>query len=122
MIGARDGDRRDATVLYLPGRFFEKCATPIGSLARELKADVPLFTKLLSRGIGLAESPSTGESFGMHRCRLIAEAIIESRRQGRDDVEARLMAAEDRFAAEGLSLARPYLNPGSEDIYKLPES
>lgn len=123
MLRAQDQDRSDATVLYLPKRrhqdlahLLEKFPAPFFSL---LKQEVPLLTKPLSGGIGLAESPLGGESFGMHRCRLIAEGIVEAWIEGRQDVEARLIAVGRRFASEGLALARPYLNPGSEDIYSL---
>ena len=56
----------------------------------------------------------------MHRCRLIAEGIVNAWTEGQQGIEARLHATERRFMSEGLSLALPYLNPGSEDIYNIP--
>jgi hypothetical protein len=123
MLGAQDRDRSDAIVLYLPKsryqhfvNLFEKFPASLFSL---LKSEVPLLAKPLSGGIGLAESPLGDESFGMHRCRLIAEGIVDAWIEGRQDVEARRRATEQRFTSEGFSLALPYLNPGSLDIYNL---
>ena len=39
-----------------------------------LRPATPLLTRILHEGIGLAEDPATGESFGMSRSRLIAQA------------------------------------------------
>jgi hypothetical protein len=123
MLSAQDQDRSDAIVLYLPKtryphfvNLFGKFPAPFFSL---LKQEVPLLTKPLSGGIGIAESPLGDESFGMHRCRLIAEGIADAWIEGRQDVEARQRAVERRFTSEGFDLALPYLNPGSEDIYSL---
>jgi hypothetical protein len=123
MLRPQDQDRSDAIVLYLPKNRYqhfvnllEKFPAPFFS---KLKREVPLLTKLLYGGIGLAESPMSDESFGMHRCRLIAEGIVDAWLEGRQDVEARQRAVERRFISEGLILALPYLNPGSEDIYSL---
>jgi aminoglycoside phosphotransferase (APT) family kinase protein len=122
MLRPEDRDRRDAVVLYLPRtlhrilfRLLEKFPTRLFAL---LRPGVPLFTKPLREGVGLAESPPSGESFGMHRCRLLAESIVDAWLDGRQDVEARRRAFERRFDAEGLSLGRAYLNPGGEDVYE----
>jgi aminoglycoside phosphotransferase (APT) family kinase protein len=123
MLRPEDRDRRDAVVLYLPRalrrilfQLLEKLPARMLAL---LRPGVPLFTKPLREGVGLAESPPSGESFGMHRCRLLAESIVDAWSDGRQDAEARWRAVERRFDAEGLSLARAYLNPGSEDVYEL---
>lgn len=123
MLRPEDQDRSDATVLYLLKNHYrhfvhllEKFPASLFSL---LKPKVPMLTKPLRNGIGVAETPAGGESFGMHRCRLIAEGIVDAWTEGQQGVEARLDATERRFMGEGISLALPYLNPGSEDIYHL---
>jgi lantibiotic modifying enzyme len=78
---------------------------------------VPAFTRLLAPGLGLAEDPGDGDSFGMHRCRLLADALVTAHEQGAHSVEARVDAVLDRFAREGINPDRPYLNPGSDDRY-----
>jgi len=123
MLRPEDADRADATLLYLPARRFPAVAGALRRSSPLLRAclmpAVPLFTKRLAPGIGLAESPGNGESFGMHRCRLVAEGVVESWSAGRRDAESLRESVERRFAADGLALDRPYLNPGSEDVYRL---
>jgi hypothetical protein len=123
MLQQQDQGRSDAIVLYLPKsryrHFFnllEKFPVRFFSLLRH---ETPLLTKPLYDGIGLAESPLGGESFGMHRCRLISEGIVDAWAEGRQSVEARWRATERRFMSEGFTLAQPYLNPGSFDIYNI---
>jgi serine/threonine protein kinase len=123
MLRPQDQDRSDATVLYLLKNHYQHFVKLLekfpASLFSLLKPEVPMLTKRLCDGIGLAESPAGGESFGMHRCRLIAEGVVDAWTKGQQSVEARLDATGRRFMAEGISLALPYLNPGSEDIYNL---
>jgi HopA1 effector protein family len=45
-------------------------------IAPFLKPGTPVFTKPLAPGIGLAEDPGQAESFGQHRCRLLADGMI----------------------------------------------
>ncbi|HKI00851.1 MAG TPA: T3SS effector HopA1 family protein [Thermoanaerobaculia bacterium] len=113
--------RADGTVLYVArdsfqivARIFRALPAPV---AAGLRPRVPLFTWRLCPGVGVAEEPNTGESFGMHRCRLTAEGVVEAWRQGRQTLEARLQAVRDRFVAHGIRLDRPYLNPGSCDYF-----
>jgi|SRR5579864_7115415 hypothetical protein len=121
MLQAADRDRCDATVLYLPRRRYPAFAGLGGKLANRLGASLaratPLFTKQLHTGVGLAESPSGSESFGMLRCRLVAEGIVDAWASGRQDVASRLASTERSFAAAGLSLRRPYLGAGGKDTY-----
>lgn len=106
--------RRDAGVLYAPR---ERIAA-IVALAEEvaealpwaLRDGVPALTLPIAPGIGYADDPDDGESFGLHRCRLIAEAIVDSRHGGSSS-GATMVAVEERFAAAGLSLDAPYRSP-----------
>lgn len=112
--------RADAAVLYCARRYAGIVLRLIGGMpegVRESLSDLPpLFTRPLGPGMGFAEDPWTGESFGMHRSRLVAEAMLALLARGSPSGEAEKWAAmEARFAAEGLSLARPWLNPGSVD-------
>jgi hypothetical protein len=115
--------RLDPVVLYCARRYFSVVARIIGQLPSSvlgrLKDATPLFTKRLRAGIGIAEDPGNGESFGMHRCRLTAEGITDAWRQGRNDAQSRLDAIEARFARNGLQLDRPYLAAGSVDQFEI---
>jgi hypothetical protein len=116
--------RADAVVLYVAARFFDITARIVSSAREHIALDftAPLFTKQLWPGIGVAVDPGTGESFGMHRCRLCAEGIADAWREGKQDASARLTATAARFAAAGLDITRPYLGPGWVDLFSLPGS
>jgi hypothetical protein len=109
-------------VLYVGGRYFPITArlVEIVRTAVPLENSVPLFTKRLWPGIGVAADPGNGESFGTHRCRLTAEAIVQAWREGRQDVAARFASVAARFHATGLDPARPWLGPGSVDLFERP--
>lgn len=114
-------DRTDAAVLYVSRRYFSVVARLLARHGDELEAglrpEVPLFSKRFARGIGLAEDPGNGESFGMSRCRLTAEGLVDAFMQERRATPDRLKAVAQRFALSGLALDRPYLNAGSADTY-----
>jgi hypothetical protein len=117
--------RCDAAVLYIErgdyGRAAEIVASAYPAIAGHLKPAVPALTKRLADGLGLAEDPGPDSgSFGMHRCQLIADAVIRACEHGAGPAGAQLSDVEARFGEEGLSLDRPYLNPGSADHYALP--
>jgi hypothetical protein len=119
-------DRTDPAVLYLAKRYYRIAAEVLPAAYENvhpfLRADTPLFSKPLAAGLGFAENPKSGESFGMNRCRLAAEAICNAHAHGIDAADARLSDIAAAFEAAGLSLDRPYLNPGSADHYAFAES
>jgi len=114
--------RNDAAVLYVEKRFYRVTARVLAGVhrevARHLRPDAPLFTKPLAAGLALAEEPYTGESFGMQRCRMLAEGILSAHARGARDDGSRLEEVGRHFAAYGLKLEAPYLNPRSIDQYE----
>ncbi len=114
--------RCDAGVLYIRLSDYAR-VTPVVTevheqMAAALKPETPALTKPLAPGLGLAEDPGAAlGSFGMHRCQLLAEAILRAAELGLTSTEERLDAVESRFHEDGLALEAPYLNPGSEDRY-----
>jgi hypothetical protein len=112
--------RRDAAVLYLKKKFYVLARELAMAWSREcssyLRDDVPLFTLPLWRGLGLAEDPETGESFGMNRCRHIAEALWSAHSRSLPETQL-LQAIKEQFEQHRLDFRRPYLNPGSVDLY-----
>jgi hypothetical protein len=118
--------RRDKAVLYLSQDQFHVAALAIGAsrgtLERMLEEGTPLFTKPLARGIGFAEDAGDGGSFGTARSGLIAAALI-----GAQDGDGFSWAGFERSFAEQAAAARLnvdalWLNPGSDDMYALPET
>jgi hypothetical protein len=111
--------RRDAAVLYLHQRYYAVAALLVErvhqGIAGWLSPGTPLFTRQLAGGLGFAEDP--GDSFGKHRCGILAEAMTATRGW---PAEERLQEVRRRFEQRGLSLDRPWLNAGSVDRYEFP--
>jgi hypothetical protein len=122
---SEDFSRRDNMVLYVSQDLFRvtglALASAMPAIVDGLDDDVPLFTKWLAPGIGLAEDPrERGESFGSARCRLVAAALLAARDEGGFPYDRFAGAFERAAAAEGLLLDALWLNPGSTDDYCLP--
>lgn len=107
--------RCDAGVVYLARDDYPNLADLMLALHAEiggyLSPRTPVFTAELAPGVGFAEDPGTGESFGEHRCRLLAEALVHAHESWRTDDAARLLAVEERFARAGIELAAAHLSP-----------
>ncbi|HEY3571707.1 MAG TPA: T3SS effector HopA1 family protein [Thermoanaerobaculia bacterium] len=115
--------RADAAVLYFAARYYQIVARLLPAIREEvrrhLRPATPLLTWRLYDGVGLAEDPGTGESFGMSRSRLIAQAIWDAYARGQQSEEARMAELAIQLERIGLSLDRPHLRAGSADIYSL---
>lgn len=77
---------------------------------------IPLMTKCLAPGVGLAEEPES-KDFGLDRCETIAEGLLSTWEQGSQTAAARLHAIQQLFSQQQIDWYRPYLNPHSQDIY-----
>ncbi|MBR7799560.1 T3SS effector HopA1 family protein [Undibacterium fentianense] len=121
LVEAQHYDRADAAVLYIARRYYQIVSSLIEELpsllGAGLRSEVPLFCLALFPGIGLAEDPATGESFGMHRCRILAEALVYAWQHQMESSTERFHCVEKKFLEYGLMLAAPYLNPRSKDIF-----
>ncbi len=105
-------ERSDAAVLYVPSAWESDCRRIIENLDAELLArlnpDTPLFTVQLAPGIGMAEDPGYGASFGSHRSTLVAEAIYDAWLAGDGDLDRWLLRVEQKFREAGIDPRRPY--------------
>jgi hypothetical protein len=121
-----DYERYDTAVLY-----FEKYNYPVIQPVLEniyvnyqphFRREVPLFTKEIAPGLAIAEEPdhhfSAQESFGLNRCQIITNALLEAWQQGDESKANRLALIFKHFSQQGIKLDSPYLNSQSEDIYK----
>ena len=115
--------RTDCGVLYLTDEDFEAARDAIAATWRlvrdHLRDQIPLFAREVAPGLAFAESPPTRESFGMHRCGLVAEALLWAEQRGARDVETRLALLRERLTSYGLDLDRLELNPTSRYPYRL---
>ena len=110
--------RADCAVVFIPRRWYQMTARLLRethrSIAGHLLSDVPLFAKSLADGLGFAEDPGGGQSFGMHRCAALARAICGA---ATDQGPLTVAEVEKRLSAQGVSPSLPHLNSGSVDIY-----
>jgi hypothetical protein len=76
---------------------------------------------MLAPGLAVAEEPdqkfTEQESFGMNRCQIVANGLLQAENQGYRSPQARLKAIVQNFALLGIKLNRSFLNADSEDIY-----
>ncbi|MEG4939770.1 T3SS effector HopA1 family protein [Microcoleus sp. F4-D5] len=120
-----DYQRYDSGVLYFEKSHYEAVRQVLESVYAETKAhfnaDVPLFTKFLAPGVGLAEEPDSKfadqESFGMNRCQILANGLLEAWHSIDDSPQARMTSILQQFSLLGVELLRSYLNANSLDIY-----
>ena len=97
--------------------------TIFSEIESHFQPQVPIFTKLIGPGIGLAEHPYSqllftyGETFGINRCQIVANTLVDAYMNGDESPEMRMKYIFQHFDNLGIDLDHPYLNPNSEDIY-----
>jgi hypothetical protein len=117
--------RYDSAVLYFQKHEYPTVYPVLQAVYLEershFKAEIPLFTKQLAPGLGLAEEPdrkfSEQESFGTHRCQILANGLLETWSSENDSPQKRMDAILQNFSLMQVDLQCPYLNANSEDIY-----
>ncbi|NES84251.1 MAG: hypothetical protein F6K10_24165, partial [Moorea sp. SIO2B7] len=125
LYNPEDYNRYDSGVLYFDNNDYEAVRLVLRKVYTEhqshFKPEVPLFTKFLAPGLGLAEEPdqkfADQESFGMNRCQIVANGLLEAHHKGDDSPEARMAAILQEFSLLEIELQHCYLNAKSEDIY-----
>jgi hypothetical protein len=115
--------RCDAAILYVGAAEFDPVQSIVsdvyGEIAGLMRPATPVLTLQVAPGLGFAEGPLDGQSFGLSRCRMIADGLITAFEEGKRTSQERLGAVIERFAREGISLERPYLNRGSTRSYAI---
>lgn len=120
-----DYKRYDSAVLYFDRNYYQDIRQVLQKVYTDERShfqpEIPLFTKFLAPGLAVAEEPdykfAAVESFGMNRCQIVANGLIEARQQGNESTECRMNAIFQQFSLLGIDWQRPYLNANSEDIY-----
>lgn len=117
-------NRQDAMVCYIARRYLNVSLRLLVQrrerLVSLMQAGAPLFTKELMSGLGAADEPGGGKSFGQHRSDLVAQGILEAASHGDQTTAGRLEAMAKGFAAQGLSISRPHCSERMIDQYQLP--
>jgi HopA1 effector protein family len=113
--------RCDAGILLLPQAGYPAAQNILAQIYQLHQADfspqVPLFTKQLAPGVGLAEVPITAGTFGMQRCELLATGLLAAMEQ--DRASDQLNTIHQHFTAAGIDWLYPYLNPAAIDRYSV---
>jgi HopA1 effector protein family len=117
--------RYDSSILYFEKKDFLTIRNVLQVVydanQSHFHAEIPLFTFFMAPGLGVAEEPQqkfvAGESFGMNRCQIIANALFDCWQKDQNSIEERMQAIQNSFTELGIDLQHPYLNPNSEDIY-----
>ncbi|MGB3637881.1 MAG: T3SS effector HopA1 family protein [Rivularia sp. (in: cyanobacteria)] len=125
LYNPKEYQRYDCGVLYFDKRDYEAVREVLQIVYQDnkshFKADIPLFTKHLAPGLALAEEPkqkfTSSESFGMNRCQIVANGLLEAWYEGDNSPLARIKAILKQFSLLEIDLQRVYLNGDSEDIY-----
>lgn len=108
--------RADAGVMYVRGRDLALVGPVVtrihATIAHLLRPDVPLFTRRLGHGLGFAEDVTGPESFGQHRCRLVAQGLWQAFERGEMGRSARIAALAAAFSEAGLDALQPHRGPG----------
>lgn len=101
--------RADATVLYLDtdrlAGAVDTVTAIIEALERHGRASAPPLSRRVARGFAVAVDPGGDESFGSHRCRLLAEALEDW--DCGDSTEVALTRIARRFEADGIDPEHP---------------
>ena len=129
LYNPQDYQRHDSGVLYFDKSDYGVVKEVLEAIYQEnqlhFKSEVPLFTLQLAPGLGLAEEPeekfAAVESFGMNRCQIVANGLLEAWQQGDNSSSGRMKAIFEQFSLLGIEWQRVYLNAYSEDIYTLLE-
>jgi hypothetical protein len=105
----------DAGVLYIDSAHRTQAKPLVMDLHAEiaplLSPSVPLFTHPLSLGLGHAEDPDNGESYGVSRARLAAIGLVSAYTHGETSATARIGRIREAFADAGLDPDQPYRQP-----------
>ena len=130
LYNPKDYERHDSAVLYFDKSDYNVVEGVLKTVYAEhqshFESEVPLFTMQLAPGLALAEEPNQKfaeqESFGMNRCQIVANGLLEAWHQGDNSIEGRMRAIFGQFSKLGIDLQRVYLNANSENIYSVFES
>jgi HopA1 effector protein family len=125
LYNPHDYNRYDTGVLYIQRYYYPHVEIVLGQIYRKhhqhFQPETPLFTKPIAIGLAIAEEPdirfAESESFGMNRCQIIADGLIDADLRGEIDPQLKLSAIVQSFDRLGIDLTAPFLNPGSVDIY-----
>jgi HopA1 effector protein family len=125
LYNPKDYNRFDSGVLYFDGQHYEAVAKVLKGVYSECRSHfvnkIPLFTKQIALGLGVAEEPDNKfadqESFGMNRCQIMTNGLLNSFFQSKKNDKARIKMILNEFNLAGIDINNAYLNCGSQRTY-----
>jgi hypothetical protein len=117
-------DRYDSSTLCIPQTSYPSIQRVLAEIYHahqgEFSANIPIFTKPLAPGLGLAEVPTTASTFGIERCQVLATGLLAATDQGYTLPADKLKIIHREFATAEIDLCQPYLiNAGAVDVYSI---
>lgn len=121
----REFGRADAVVLYLARASWPVAAQIVAAATAAARQQLVPRTSLLVRelapGVGVADDPADGQSFGEERTRLLAEATVSASWEAAP-APGRAAAVASAIRAAGYDPRTLHLNPGSTEVAPLPDA
>jgi HopA1 effector protein family len=106
--------RYDAGTLELSQSHYQLVQPVLAEIYQTYQAafstPVPLFSKQLAPGLGLVETPTNLDTFGMDRCHLVATGLVLAIDRGQTSSAEKLHLIEQEFGSAGVNLQQPHLN------------
>lgn len=117
-------DRYDTSTLCIPQTSYPSLQRVLAEIYHahqtEFSANIPIFTKSLAPGLGLAEVPTISSTFGLERCQVLAIGLLATMQSGYSLAADKLKILDREFATAGIDLLRPYLiNAEAIDNYTI---
>lgn len=110
--------RNDTVVLYVATRHAHQVHSLLGRhsqwLRQRLRGQVPLWTQALLPGLGFAQDPADGRSFGESRCRALAMGLLDAA-----SAPDALEAIRRQFETQGIDWQQPHLEADLTDRFGL---
>jgi hypothetical protein len=112
--------RYDTGALWLPQAGYSTAQSHLEQIYRSHQAEfspqVPLFTKQLAPGLGIAEV-STAANFGLQRCEIIAAGLLAAIDRDRQSIDRKLDLVCQELTLNGIDWQQPHLNSTEIDPY-----
>lgn len=112
--------RRDAAVLYIEDTLQHILDQLLPELYEDIKEyvedDVPLFSYRYQKGMGMAENPSSQESFGMNRMATVA-AVLANSASKNSNTDLLLQEIATAFQQKGIHPETTFLNKGTKKAF-----
>jgi HopA1 effector protein family len=121
LVDPLDYERYDTAILSCTSPDYPTVQPLLQTIYRQhqeyFRSSIPIFTKFLAPGIGLATWSATDTCFGLDRCQLVADGLLAAEQQHQRSPDERLAAIYQQFTQAEIDWQQPYLSLNSIDSY-----